>query len=440
MNTKYTKIINSQLKLSGCVLAALVLLLNGCSQKEKLSGKREDIITSTAAATIENDKSPVILDKEELLNKDMPQPFLCATHCPAPLKLALSGHEIWSASLDFKNGKTLKIISAPVIAEEKIFCIDAAGIVYALGQQNGQRIWRTSVLIKGKDGQIGGAIAYENGKLIVTSSFSECFSLDAKNGKILWRIKLPAVCKGEGITVHNGKAFVMCANSSLQAIDINTGKILWSHSGTIVDSLYLGSAGVAIDDGLVFLTYPSGEIFALLEETGSVIWDSMFSKFSLTNSAHSFVHPRTCPVIKDDLVYFVASNEQTLAFNKKTGERVWISNFGGLQTPTVNGNSIFIFNSKSELVCLNKNNGKLRWISKLERDVNDTVDWYGQIMIGKHILMLSPTGKVSFVSPYTGKIEKSITLSRGDNISVNPVVANSIMYVLTDSGELVAYK
>ncbi|MDR3180144.1 MAG: PQQ-like beta-propeller repeat protein [Holosporaceae bacterium] len=435
---KYMKILKSR-NLMLAIVSLGLLLLSSCSRKETLQGTREDIITSTTAS-VEHDKTPVTLDKEELLNKDMPQAFFNAAHCYPALKFAASGTDLWSSSLDFENGKTLKMIASPVIAAGKIFCLDAAGIVYALDQKNGQKIWRTSILIGGKDGQIGGAIAYENGRVIVTSSFCECFSLDARDGKILWRIKLPAPCKGEGITVHGGKAFLMCANSSLQVINIETGKIIWSHFGTIVDSLYLGSAGVAIDDGLVFLAYPSGEIFALLEETGSVIWDSMFSKFSLTNSAHSFVHPRACPVVKDEVVYFVASNEQSIAFHKKTGNRLWISNFGGVQTPTVNGNSIYIFNSKSELVCLNKDNGKLRWVSKLEQNLDDVADWYSQILTNKHILMISPTGNVFFVSPYTGKVEKSMLLSHGGNISVNPVIADGVMYVLMNNGELVAYK
>ncbi|GHU13775.1 outer membrane protein assembly factor BamB [Alphaproteobacteria bacterium] len=418
----------------------LCLLLVSCADKETLKGKREDVIASVGSST-GIDKSPVVIDRVEFQNKEAPQPFVNASHCYAPLKLRTSIENIWTTDVDFKSSKCVRMTSSPVIAEGKIFCIDAAGIVYALNQRNGDRIWRTSTLVKGKDGQIGGAVAYDNGKLIVTSSFSECFSLNAKTGRILWRIKLPATCKGDGIAVHDGKAFIMCANSSLQVINIETGKTLWSHSGTVVDSTFLGSSSVAIDEGVVFLAYPSGEIFALLEETGTPLWDSMFSKFSLTNSAHSFVHPRACPVVKDDIVYFVASNEQTAAFNKKTGDRIWTSNFGGLQTPSVSGNSIFIFNSKSELVCLNKDTGKLRWICKLESDIDYLSDWYGQLLAGGHILMLSPTGKLHFVSPYKGRIERIVDVNQGkDSISINPVIADGVMYVLMNDGELAAYK
>ncbi|GHU16220.1 outer membrane protein assembly factor BamB [Alphaproteobacteria bacterium] len=422
---------------SVAVSSLLCLLLVSCSEKEILKGERTDIIAS-AAVDDGIDKTPAIVDKVVFQNKEVPQPFINESHCYAPLKLRTDAESVWTTDVDFEITKGVKMTSSPIVAEGKLFCIDAAGIVYAVNQSNGEKIWRTSTLMKGKDGQIGGSIAYSQGKLIVTSSFSECFSLNAKTGKILWRIKLPSACKGDGITIHDGKAFVMCSNSSLHVINVETGKILWSHSGTVVDTKFLGSAGVAVNDGAVFLAYPSGEIFALLEETGAVIWDSMFSKFSLTNSAHSFVHPRACPVVSGDIVYFVASNEQTAAFNKKTGDRLWTSNFGGLQTPSISGNSIFVFNSKSELVCLNKDTGKLRWVSKLETETDRLADWYGQILVDGYILMLSPTGKIHFVSPYTGKVKK--TKETDHEVSLNPVVADDMLYILANDGKLAAYK
>jgi outer membrane protein assembly factor BamB len=415
-------------------------LLAACSDKEKLSGTRVDIIAADDEVAFDVEKADLPMDSVEFLNKEVPQPFMNAAHCYFPLKFSVTPNEIWSSSLDFGNSKFIRIAASPLSAEGKIFCLDAAGIVYAIDPTDGKRIWRTSTLIKEKDGQTGGSMAYYGGKLVVTSSFSECFLLNAQDGKILWRIKLPAPCKGDGITVSDGKAYVMCGNNTLQAINIDTGKTVWSHSGTLVNSSFLGSAGVAVDNGVVFLSYSSGEIFALSAETGAAIWDSMFSKFSLTKSAHSFMHPRACPVIKDDIVYFSASNEQTIALDKKNGDRLWTCNVGGLQTPTVSGNSIFILCPKSELVCLNRHSGKLRWRCQLDSDKKLLADWYGQLPIGGHILMVSPTGKLIFVTS-EGKIERTMKIeAKSDSISVNPIIVDGVMYVLLNDGDLVALK
>jgi outer membrane protein assembly factor BamB len=297
-----------------------------------------------------------------------------------------------------------------------------------------------STTIIEKDGQIGGAIAYDQGKLIVTSSFSECFCLDAKNGKIIWRIKLPAPAKGDGITVYQGKAFILCQNCSLQVIDISSGKISWAHSGILVGSTFLGSASVAIADDTVFVAYPFGEIFALAANSGNVLWDATFPKHFAIGSAKIFTHPRACPVVCDGIVYFVAANGKTVAYEIKTGYPLWSSNYGGIQTPILSGDSMFLLNATGELLCLNNKTGKLRWSRKLILDNSGKIsDWYGQILIRDHILVVSREGNVFIVSVYDGKIKKTAKIAAGE-IAANPVIADAIMYLLLDSGAIAAYR
>ncbi len=416
------------------------LLLEGCSEKEPLRGTRENILSSEGVGDLENsiDKSPVIID-EEIANVTFPQPYINATHCYAPLKFSVSATKQWSAKLDFEATKSIKMVAAPIVADGKVFCVDAGGIVYAFNAKTGDEIWRRSVTIAGKDGQTGAAIAYDGGRLIVSSCFSECFSLNAKTGAINWRIKLPAACKGDSITISDGRVFLMCSNSTLQVVDIDNGKLLWTHSGITSDSVFLGGAGVAVADGVAYFAYPSGEIFALLVETGAPIWESAFPKFSISNAAQAFTHPKASPVVKDGVVYFVAANEQAAAYNAKTGERLWIKDYGGIQTPIVSGNSIFVFNSRSELVCLNRLTGNLRWKSILDSlDSQNKHDWYGMILLKNHILTVSPEGNIAFVSAKNGKIER--LEATGEAFAVNPIVADSTLYILSNDGEISAYK
>ncbi|MDR0753593.1 MAG: PQQ-binding-like beta-propeller repeat protein [Holosporaceae bacterium] len=426
------------------LLVVLGLLLAGCSSKEALKGTREELIVSESdmEMKMENDSSPVVVESLMEVNSQFTQAHFNSSHCYAPLHLSSTlATELWKSPLDFESTPSLKIAASPIVAEGKVFCIDAAGIVYAFDQSTGKKLWRKSVTIAGKDGQIGGAIAYDDGRLIVTSSFAEGFCLDAQNGTILWRIKLPAPCKGDGITIHNNKAFVMCSNSSMHCVDMASGKILWSHSGMMADTTFLGSSCAAVDDGVVYFAYPCGEVYALLEETGSVIWDAMLSKFSLTNASNAFSHPRASPVVTGGVAYFVSANEQTTAFDVKNGKQLWRNDYGGIQTPIVSGNSIFVFNSKSEVVCLNKNTGKKRWLTNLTTEENELSDWYGMILIKDHLLMTSPNGRVIFLSVYDGKIKKTADIGNEENaISVNPVIANGVMYVLMNCGKIAAYR
>lgn len=424
------------------LFSALGLLLVGCSTKEKLKGERISIALSegTEDSETKTDSTPVELDNAAS-NTECTQAFYSSTHSYAPLKMSCKFSQLWSANLDFASDPTIRATASPIVANGKVFCMDAGGIVYALNAKTGKRIWRQSTTIKGKDGQTGGALAYSDGVLVVNTAFAESVGFEANTGKILWRIKLPAASKGDAITIRDGKAFMLCQNSSLNVVDIKTGRILWSHTGILSEAKYLGSPSAAVDNEAVYVVYPSGEIFALLLANGSVLWDAMVSKFSLTNTAETYVDPRACPVVKGDTLYVVAANGQTLAFNTRTGERIWSADLGSVQAPIVSGNSIFVCNANSELVCLNRNNGHKRWSTSLERETKFVSNWYGQVLCENHIVTLSPYGRLSLISPKTGAIEKVINIENyEDAISLNPVVANGIMYVQLNSGKVVAYR
>lgn len=425
-----------------CGISCIILctLLISCSSKDPILGERESIILSSDLdEKLVFDKSQVVIDPSKE-NSEFLQSFMNSNKTYNPIKFSFPSKKIWSVKLGYESGDSLKITSAPVVADGKVFCMDAGGGVYAINQKTGEKIWKISTTLTGKDGQVGGALAYDNGRLIVSSSFSECFLIDAQTGKIIWRIKLPAPCKGDGITVYDGKAFLSCSNSSLQVIDIGSGKTIWSHTGMLVEASYIGSAGVAVGNGLVFVAYPSGEIYALLLVNGEQVWDAMFSHTSLTNAARAFSHPRACPVLKDNIVYFSSASGQTCAFEATTGNKLWSCNYGSVQTPIVSGNSMFIFSGKSELVCLNIQTGITRWIISLDKKNTDIRDWYGQILIDDGLAMLSPNGKLSLVSVYDGIIKKTEYLALSGGVSLNPVISNSMMYILSDDAELSAYK
>ncbi len=400
------------------VFSVVGLVLSGCSEKKSLEGTRKDIILSKFQKE-EIEYTPVVIGQSVVkLEK----------------KLKLQ----WTNNMKYKSSRSLKMTASAVVHNGKVFCLDAGGLVYAFDAESGNLIWRKTTTLKGKDGQIGGALACSEGKLIVTSSFAEAFAFNEDNGDMLWRKKLPACCKGEGITISDGNVYMLCDNSSLQVVDINDGSLLWSHNGTVVDTTYMGSSGVCVKGGVIYLSYPSGEVFALLKN-GSVLWNAMLSRFSFTNIDESLSHPRACPVIKDNLVYFTCANRQITAFDTRSGIVVWKKDCGGLETPLISGNSIFILSSSSELVCLNKDNGRIRWSRKLELGDDHNCEWFGPIQIGNELLMTSSSGNVLTVSVIDGSV-KSHKVDVGQKVVVRPAISENALYLITDDGSVLAYK
>ncbi len=420
------------------ILSFLGVILVGCSSKKPLEGKRMDVPLQDIdfAEIVKLDKSPVIIDKSQI-NLEFTQPMFNSTHYYMPLEFSKNFKTLWVSDLDFESTKRIQVLSSAIVAEGKVFCLDAGGILYAFDKNNGKSIWRKSTTLKGKDGQIGGAIAYDNGMLIVTTSFAEAFSFNAATGDIIWRIKLSAPCKGDGITINNGKVYLLCDNSTLQVIDIKTGETIWSHSGMNIDTTFAGSSGVAVKDNIVYLTYPSGEIYALLEN-GTVLWSTILSRFSFVDALKSLSHPRACPVVCNNLVYITSANQQLVAYNIQNGSIVWKANVGGLYTPVVSGNSIFVCDLNNEVTCLNKDTGIKKWSKNLSTISNN---WMGPLLTTAGLILISDNGKFVILSVKDGTIQRVEQLEdSGEGINVLPVIADRIMYLPMNSGKLVAYK
>ena len=418
------------------VTSIFLALLVGCSSKEPLKGERSDIVLSefndNVASQIDN--SAVSIDNAQI-NKEWPGSFVNVAHNYAPLVFSMKMEPIWNASLDFEDSPTIVSAATPVVGNGILFCMDAAGVVYAFSEQNGQRLWRTSSTIAGKDGQTGGCLAYYEDKLIVSTSFAECMALNAHNGKTLWRIKLSAPAKGDALSISDDKIFVLSENSTLTAIDVNNGRTLWLHSGILADAKYLGSSGAVVDKNVVYVTYPSGEIFALSADNGRVIWDSMISKFSLMDSSKVYLHPRACPVITDDILYVSAANGKTIAIDVHNGQQIWSYDAGSFQTPIVTGNSIFIINDDGEMVCLNRLTGNKRWSISLDKEHNI----HYTLLTNRGILAAFSNGVIKLISPMNGAVLRNLP-SVSDKIALNPIIVNQRLFIQTVSGQIVAYK
>jgi outer membrane protein assembly factor BamB len=64
--------------------------------------------------------------------------------------------------------------------------------------------------------------------------------------------------------------------------------------------------------------------------------------------------------------------------------------------------------------------------------------WGGPVLAGDRLLVAGTTGDLLAVSPYTGEILGKLDVR--DPVRLAPIVANRTIYVLTESGRLIALR
>jgi len=95
------------------------------------------------------------------------------------------------------------------------------------------------------------------------------------------------------------------------------------------------------------------------------------------------------------------------------------------------------------VICVALGDGRIRWVTQLQRFQNqekrrDLIKWNGPVLAGDRLLVTSSHGYAMSVSPYTGEVLSGIRMPAG--ASTPPIVVDGTFIVLTDTGELVAYR
>ena len=128
-----------------------------------------------------------------------------------------------------------------------------------------------------------------------------------------------------------------------------------------------------------------------------------------------------------------------VAFDLKTGNRLWQRDLGGIRSPALMGDSLFAVTNESDLVCIKKSTGQIHWaiaLPRLDKDQKPVL-WAGPLIANGSLLLTGSEGQMLFASLQNGKTLKTVDMPAGASLS--PVIADGALYVLTDDGSLLKY-
>ncbi len=435
------------IRLSAVLPFLALVLLAGCSDNKKpLAGTRVGVMQ--LEKELKPDMSiamiPVALPRPEV-NRDWPQPGGVPSHSMQHPALGGALTRLWDASIGAGASRYGAVLSSPIVADGRVYTMDARTLVTAFQPSDGSRIWRTDITPKDDDDHAwGGGIAYDEHHVYVTTGFAELLSLNAATGAIEWRVKLPTPSH-TAPTVANGRIFVVTFDDRLLVYSTKDGKELWRYEGIPEPARIAGGASPAVSGDIVVAPFSSGDVIALRVDNGRVLWTDNLSISSRFDALSTLADIRGRPIIDHDRVFAVSHSGLTVSIDLRTGERVWAQDVGSLSEPWVAGNYVYVLSSDAQIICLTRDQGQVRWISQLDRYVDPTdiadsekINWIGPLLAGNRLIMLSDNKEAWSISPYTGKALGKIDLSAGSFIT--PLVANETLYLLTSDGKLAAYR
>lgn len=389
-------------------------------------------------------------------NTSWTQPGGEADHTLHHLSAEVSLEVAWKADIG-KASERAVLTSPPIAADGKVFVVDAAANVTAYDIESGERVWRSELtpdidekfrvqelFTRPKASEIGfgGGVAYDNGRLYVTSGFGFVAALEAESGEEIWRHQANAPIRTPP-TASRGAVFFVTNTNEFVSLDEETGAKNWSYQSFEESARILSSASPAAAGDLVIAPFSSGEIVAFLTDSGRPVWNDTLAKTTRLTALSTLNDIAGSPVIDRGLIYVVSHAGRLVAIDIRTGQRVWEVPVASLQMPWVAGDYIFVISVDAELTCVSRNDGAVLWVSKLPRykkvkKRRGRIAWAGPILTGDYLVLVSTEGDIVKVSPQDGSIidEKEI----GGGFIVSPIVADETIFVLSEEGKLIALR
>lgn len=432
--------------------ALLALSLSGCGigdwfssddKGPKLPGNRISVLQ--LEQRLEPDaqlaQRPVTLP-EARVNTEWAQAGGDVGNAPGHLALPATLRKAWSASVEGSSSNS-RLLNGPIVVGGRVYVLDTAFDLHAFDEATGAKIWTRNMKREGQEGDaIGGGVAFGEGRLFVTTGYGETVAVDPANGQVIWRQRIAGPIRAAP-TVQNGRVFVVTIDNQFVVLSAENRALQWVHTGILESAALLGAPSAAADNDIVFVPYSSGELFALRVENGRQAWQENLAAVRRGANLAGLADIRGRPVVDRGLVFAVSHSGRMAAIDERTGQRVWEQDIGGLNTPAVVGDWIFVLSNDNQLVALTRDTGRVRWITQLEqyedpKDRDDPIHWTGPLVAGGRLLLTNNLGQLVEVSPDTGAVAKRTELPAG--VLVQAAVANNTLFVLTEEGELVAYR
>lgn len=443
-------------------LLGIAAITSGCSQREvPLKGQRFDIrmplsetrdvvsdendtLVDTAEKTTPNDVRDISLDEPANLNS---WTHIAAdpTHKTVHAQLSSEIRQIWSVPIGEGNSRRSVITATPVVAGDTIFTMDSKCTVMA-HTRDGEALWSESLVPPfERDGDASsGGLAYWNGRLFATTGFGALHSIDPTSGAVLWTHKFGAAANFAP-TAADGIVYVVTADSKAWAVDARNGRVRWRLESIPSAGSVHSDVAPALADGRVYFPFPSGEIISASATSGEPYWSAKVAGIRVAGPRFAMRGVSSPPVVDGEILYAANQSGKMSAINTSDGEANWTADEGAYSAVVPAGDSVFLVSDAADLVRLDALTGRKIWAVPLPefkrpraRRKKAVFANYGPVLVGGRLIVASSDGFIRHFEPESGALIGTTELPSG--ASSGPVVVDGVLYLTTDQGRLLAFR
>lgn len=344
------------------------------------------------------------------------------------IKQQLTLKKRWSAKLG-GDAERLRLAVKPFVLGTRVFGASYDGEVVAFTADRGRDLWDTDTEAKIS----AGPVANEQVVLVGTAD-GEVIALDTDSGKQRWRKQLTGEVLAAPLLTGDA-AIVRTVDGSLQEIALSDGATRWTYTDTVPRLTLRGTSPPVLAGEAVIAGFDNGKVVALDVRSGDVLWDTMVNPPRGRTELERLTDIDSPPQIVGDEIFVVGFQGRMAMLARDSGQIWWAREASSFRGFALDDEFIYLTNSDSVVMALRKRDGNVEWEQPGLRRRSLTAP----ALDGNALVVGDFEGYLHWLDRKTGKIVAR-TKSGGDRITNAPVAAESLVYVQTDDGKLLAIK
>ncbi len=438
----------------GIYAALIALPLAGCGvlkgdggPKTPTVGDRVSILSNDNSVKVDPATASIaVVLPEPAVNAAWAQSGGNASKSMGHPALAATRTKLWQANIAGSTNKQ-RIAASPVIADNRLFVVDTDAVVTAFAADTGAKLWSASIGSTGKDFKaslFGGGAGVDGNVVYATSGVGDVAALNVADGSVIWKVKPAGPLRGAP-TIAFGGVYVISQDNQIFALNAADGAVQWQATASAEAGSVFGAASPAAGQGTIVAGFSSGEVQAYRYENGRDLWEDALARTSMALSVSTLTDVDADPVVDRGRVFALGQGGRMASYELVTGQRSWEISIAGISTPYVVGEWVYAMTDDGKLLCVARSNGKVRWLQQLarfrvetEKKKKDPIRWTGPILAGGRLIAVNSEGILSEFSPTDGSLLGTTDFK--SPLSQAPVVANNILYVLADDGQITAWR
>ena len=333
----------------------------------------------------------------------------------------------WSRSIGSDADEYFQHPGVIAISGKDVYVGTYGGKVARVSLDEGRTAWDADL-----DTEVSGGVALGPEQVFVGTAEGEMVALSRSNGEQLWRTRVSTKV-ASAPRYAEGRVFFTTLDNRTFALNAQNGERLWVHQSVPEPLVVMGAAQPTVEDGVVYVGYSSGEVFALAARDGATRWSVNLMILGGRSEVDRLQDVDAALIISDRKILAVNHQGSIAAIDKETGRRIWRQKFSGIRKPLLKSGRIYVSNMDGTLAAISEEGGSVLWSSVLSDGVLTA-----PAMVGGKLMVADDKGRLFAVEPRRGEVVGLDQLD--DPVYGDPrALAGSGLLLWTNDGNLIRY-